>query len=365
MRTLDCGCRQAQRIFIAILTFYMLCLVAGCADEALVGTAGDGHSGAAQGADTPNIKGLLYCKKPVWDFGDVEAGQTLEHEFHLTNPTDQKVQLRTVHTDCGCAIVRYYPKTVLPHESIAVPVNLTVETTPGPFRRHVAVLVSEPRIDRLDLFITGVALPSARLFTPTTRVDFGSVEQGDRRDHTIVLARHDSSDVTFVGLRSDTGALSLAAPAKACPAWPNAVEIPIIFDTESLAPGPFNTTLTLVTSRSGDGAAELEVSVRADVGSATGLVKSVFISRLPHGQSDTVCLLDGHTARSPILECKYLGDRAITVDLVKGRAWADSIRVSCVRKPKRYRLIRGQLEITVAWDRPLIKVPLTVLVTPE
>lgn len=81
-----------------------------------------------------------------YDLGHVLArGQTLHHEFTLSNPTDRSLRLlgAEASTPC-CSKVGSLPKTVRPGSSAKVPVSFRPPAEPGPRRLEFVVRTDDP-----------------------------------------------------------------------------------------------------------------------------------------------------------------------------------------------------------------------------
>ena len=273
----------------------------------------------------------LECAEPVWNLGEVAAGQRLSHEFTLLNRSKQRIRIGRVSATCGCVAVNLHGEVVPPGDAIALPVEISLADEPNEFRHQVLVVTEPPHDQRLVLGVQGETLPNPSLRASRSVIDFGTFEGESPQSLELIVSRHDGSPVEFQALTSSKGALSVIDVAQSDDGPVKTAKLTLRLDGSDLETGRFNATAVLRTlgpSRY----SKLEIPVRAHkLPPRTGLVERVFLASLKRGQEVTVSLLA--KVRSidglEIVQCQYDGPGNVTVRL-KGNP-SDPYRVTVIR----------------------------------
>jgi hypothetical protein len=62
--------------------------------------------------DTVNVAKMAF-EQTVYEFGEVDEGATVKHEFKFTNTGKQPLLIQNAHSTCGCTVPDW-PKDVIP-----------------------------------------------------------------------------------------------------------------------------------------------------------------------------------------------------------------------------------------------------------
>lgn len=81
----------------------------------------------------------------TWDFGEVETGRVLEHEFMVENKSQRTMQIKSVNTSCGCTVSQVDKRTLAPGESTPVAVRFKTKGYHGDIKQSVFVHTDDPR----------------------------------------------------------------------------------------------------------------------------------------------------------------------------------------------------------------------------
>jgi len=120
-----------KRIFILGLGCLVFCL-AGLKAVYAAGVLADPQdiSPASQKkADDPQL----------WDFGRVEQGEVLKHDFVLKNESSDILEIGNIHTSCGCTASEAGKKSLMPLESTTISVDFKTQGYAGPVQQFVYV----------------------------------------------------------------------------------------------------------------------------------------------------------------------------------------------------------------------------------
>ena len=120
-----------------------------------------------------------------FDFGPVLArGQTLRHEFTLTNPTDRPVRLSRIEvgTPCCSAVDGPMPAEVPPRGEARIPIVFRPGYQGGPKRIEFAVATDSPRSPVVRLSARAVLRPEVEVkFVDGDDASILAGEPGERR----------------------------------------------------------------------------------------------------------------------------------------------------------------------------------------
>jgi hypothetical protein len=78
----------------------------------------------------------------VYNFGEVQEGETLKHSFTLKNETDQPMLINDITTSCGCTVSRVQKKDLAPGEGTSLEVTFSSEGYSGETTQYVYVHTS-------------------------------------------------------------------------------------------------------------------------------------------------------------------------------------------------------------------------------
>lgn len=96
----------------------------------------------AQGTSTPPVKpaaDVLVLKETAWDFGKIQQGRPVTHEFTITNTGSDSLKLDDVRASCGCTTPVWKHEPVAPNSSSKITVGYNAYNE-GPFEKTVTIL---------------------------------------------------------------------------------------------------------------------------------------------------------------------------------------------------------------------------------
>lgn len=82
--------------------------------------------------------GEFSFEKESHDFGKIEQGKPVSHEFKFSNKGDAPIIISEVKPTCGCSIADYTKKPVKPGESGVIKVVFNAEAR-GPFTKSFII----------------------------------------------------------------------------------------------------------------------------------------------------------------------------------------------------------------------------------
>ncbi|PZR23207.1 MAG: DUF1573 domain-containing protein [Flavobacterium psychrophilum] len=106
----------------------------------------------------------ITWKEDTHNFGDIEKGKPVSHEFTFKNTTKQTVLITNVKASCGCTATNYTKTPVKPGESATVTATFNA-ASPGSFTKNVTVTTNDSDVNKI-LTIKGKVLAPATEAAP-------------------------------------------------------------------------------------------------------------------------------------------------------------------------------------------------------
>lgn len=97
---------------------------------------------AAYGQQAVEVKGkaeVMVEDPNVWDFGKVNPGEVLKHDFILSNHSQKTLNVKEVNTSCGCTVPDLKKKSLMPGESTPLEVKFNSKGYSGPITQYIYV----------------------------------------------------------------------------------------------------------------------------------------------------------------------------------------------------------------------------------
>ncbi|MEI7989394.1 MAG: DUF1573 domain-containing protein [Chloroflexota bacterium] len=113
----------------------------------------------------------IQFASPVFDFGKVDAGQTVKHDFVFTNIGNATLEVTEVRTSCGCTTTGKWDRQVAAGKTGAIPIELNTTGYRGGVVKTINVLCNDTALTNVLLQLKGTiwtpvdVLPSLAVFT--------------------------------------------------------------------------------------------------------------------------------------------------------------------------------------------------------
>lgn len=121
--------------------------------------------------------------KAVYNFGEINNGETLSHTFSYFNPGSDTLVLRNVHSTCpSCTIIENYDKIIAPGGKGKIRVTYKAKGASRPVHQKTYITTNIPEGNRIALMLKGTLIGEKR--TDTIKVvpyplNFGRIEPTD------------------------------------------------------------------------------------------------------------------------------------------------------------------------------------------
>lgn len=93
-------------------------------------------------AKTPGPR--VQFETPVFDFGKVDSGQVLKHNFVFTNTGVATLEITEVRPGCGCTTAGTWDRRVEPGQTGSIPIQFNSGGFSGPVTKSVTVTCNDP-----------------------------------------------------------------------------------------------------------------------------------------------------------------------------------------------------------------------------
>ena len=185
----------------------------------------------------------LVIDGPVFDFGHVDQGMTVDHVFRLLNQGTTPLQLDAVKVSCGCTIAATSATEIPPGQAGELTVRLDTLKLAGRTTKTITIPSNDPAMPLAGVSLTGevwtdvVAAPAA--------VFFGHLSQGRAvRYEVAIAAGRPGASVTVVDVQAGSRYLTARLDTAADGSGSH-----VIVETRpDMPPGNFNADVVISTS---------------------------------------------------------------------------------------------------------------------
>ena len=127
----------------------------------------------------------LVVREPVFDFGTVERGATVEHTFVLRNAGDATLRIDNVKSSCGCTVAVVSERDVPPGGEGRITVTLDTARMVGTKAKTVTVYTNDPAAVSAGLTLSGRVMADF-VITPSP-LYLGHLRRGEPSRHEAVV----------------------------------------------------------------------------------------------------------------------------------------------------------------------------------
>ena len=116
----------------------------------------------AQGTSVPTklVQEVLLLKETQFDFGKIQQGQPVTHEFSVSNNSADSLKLEKVQASCGCTTPVWKNEPVAPGGSTLITVGFNAQNE-GPFEKLVTIFYNGGQTKTVTIKGTVAKTPSS------------------------------------------------------------------------------------------------------------------------------------------------------------------------------------------------------------
>ena len=158
-----------------------------------------------------------------YDFGNIEQGKTVTHNFTLINNGGDSLVIYDVHASCGCTAVKPEKTNLAPGESTNIKVDFNSTGKVGKQEKFVYVKTndaSNPELkfkfigNVLDMADVNAVTKSPKLYFAETQHDFGVLVAGQVVDYTFKFKNTGKSTLEIKDIKTSCGCTAAVVSSK-------------------------------------------------------------------------------------------------------------------------------------------------------
>jgi hypothetical protein len=142
--------RREMRIFSLV---FATVLVAGVGCKG--GDKGEQAKGDSGGANESLQAPAIFCDEPIYDFGEVQEGEQVNHVFVIKNIGNDVLKIASARGSCGCTATMVSKNEIPPGGEGQVQVRLSTLGRVGLLEKTVTVASNDPKQPSLILKMKG------------------------------------------------------------------------------------------------------------------------------------------------------------------------------------------------------------------
>jgi len=112
---------------------------------------------AATTSPATNIRPIIKFAELAYDFGKVDSGTVVKHEYAIPNIGDQTLEITNVQPSCGCTTAGKWDKAVEPGKTGMIPIEFNSTAYGGAVTKTITVTSNDPTNGVVVLQLKGTA----------------------------------------------------------------------------------------------------------------------------------------------------------------------------------------------------------------
>ena len=124
--------------------------------------AGSVSAQEAPAAPAAPLKPRIVCDEPVYDFGERNNTEFVEHDYPIRNAGTLSLEIRNVRASCGCTAVKPSQDVIPPGGEASIRARLDLRGRTGVQIKSITVESNDPDTPNLNLQLKGTAIQPLR-----------------------------------------------------------------------------------------------------------------------------------------------------------------------------------------------------------
>jgi hypothetical protein len=138
----------------------------------------------------------IQLAEDFFDFGRVEEGRLLQHDFAFTNTGNQVLEIQDVVTSCGCTTIGEWNRRVEPGKSGVIPIQLNTAGFSGPTLKNIKLKCNDPALPTVALYLRVLSFKQIDALPQVAAFSFGPDSQ-TTESRSIWITNHMEEPVTL------------------------------------------------------------------------------------------------------------------------------------------------------------------------
>lgn len=197
----------------------------------------------------------IFALEKEFDFGTVEQGEIVLHDYTITNNGDDVLVINRVRASCGCTAAKPDKNELKPGESTTIHVEFNSRNRKGRQKKYIYIYTNDPNSPEYRLKLTGEVLMTGKnasakaaavLKLEKTQHNFGKIKEGDVVSVTIRFKNTGEKPLEIRDVKSSCGCTAAILSSRSLK--PNEEgKIRIEFDSSGRS-GNITRTVTLISN---------------------------------------------------------------------------------------------------------------------
>lgn len=151
-------------------------------------------------AGTLSAQSKMVFETTELDFGELDAGKTVELTFKFKNTGDETLIITNINSSCGCTIPRIGKKEYQPGETGVIPVRFNSRGLKGKIAKTVTIVTNDKDNEYTTLKIKGtVTLKNfARAQIEPKELNFKTVKAGEEYSQSIKIKNTGTAELQII-----------------------------------------------------------------------------------------------------------------------------------------------------------------------
>lgn len=158
-----------------------------------------------------------------YDFGNIEQGKVVDHNFVLTNTGGDLLKITDVRASCGCTAAKPEKSELKPGESTQIVVSFNSTGRLGAQQKYVYVVTNDASNSEIKLKLSGNILSPGsslkeenlpKIFFPETQHDFGTVTEGETVTYTFKFVNKGKAILDIKDIKTSCGCTAALVSSK-------------------------------------------------------------------------------------------------------------------------------------------------------
>jgi len=111
---------------------------------------------------TAALEPKIVCDEPIYDFGERNNTEFVEHDYPIRNEGTLSLEIRNVKASCGCTAVKPSQDVIPPGGEASIRARLNLRGRHGLQRKSITVKSNDPNTPSLVLQLRGTAIQPLR-----------------------------------------------------------------------------------------------------------------------------------------------------------------------------------------------------------
>ena len=137
---------------------------------------------AALGSD---LKAVLVCDEPVYDFGSAVSTGTIEHSYPIRNDGQLTLNISSVRASCGCTVAKLRDDAIPPGGSSAIDVSFNLNGRQGFQTKTITITSDDPDRPTYQLTLKGTVVKP--VWATPAALYLGRIASPDARHATFAV----------------------------------------------------------------------------------------------------------------------------------------------------------------------------------